>query len=274
VECPFFDPPDASPKPVVAGRDFDFCVLAMGVGAVQPVMQAALDSATEAAKTRWANMFAHVRTMPTQAAQVWMTDSLTQLRWPASPPTLAGLDAAFDTWADMSQTIPTEHWPEPPSGPQSVAYFCGALPEAVNAKGTLDDEKHFRDPSTVAFWGNGRTSGFFQKTMLRVLPGLAGAPGTLDPKKIVGGIGPDSQGLFVKVNVYPSDRYTLTRPGSSRHRISPLDVEFSNLTIAGDWTQCGFNGGCVEAAVISGKLAAHALSAWPPLASIVGYDHP
>ena len=72
----------------------------------------------------------------------------------------------------------------------------------------------------------------------------------------------------------PSDRYSLSLPGSLVYRISHLDPTYDNLTIAGDWTDCGFNAGCVEAAVMSGRLAAHALSLSPPLAAIVGYDHP
>ena len=57
-------------------------------------------------------------------------------------------------------------------------------------------------------------------------------------------------------------------------RISPLDRTYDNLTVAGDWTSCGLNLGCVEAAVMSGMLAAHALSGAPALSEIVGYDHP
>ena len=75
-------------------------------------------------------------------------------------------------------------------------------------------------------------------------------------------------------NVNPSDRYVLALPGSLKHRISPLDNSYDNLTIAGDWTDCGFNEGCVEAAIMSGRLAAHAISQFPPLEDIIGYDHP
>jgi uncharacterized protein with NAD-binding domain and iron-sulfur cluster len=82
----------------------------------------------------------------------------------------------------------------------------------------------------------------------------------------------DSQ--FWTANVNPSDRYVLALPGSTKHRISPLDNTYDNLTIAGDWTDCGFPEGCVEAAVMSGRLAAHALSHTPPLEDIIGYDHP
>ena len=72
----------------------------------------------------------------------------------------------------------------------------------------------------------------------------------------------------------PTDRYALSLPGSLRYRISPLDHTYDNLTVAGDWTDCGFNEGCVEAAVMSGRLAAHAISQSPPLEEIVGFDHP
>jgi uncharacterized protein with NAD-binding domain and iron-sulfur cluster len=74
--------------------------------------------------------------------------------------------------------------------------------------------------------------------------------------------------------VNPSDRYTLCLPGTARYRISPLDTDFDNLTVCGDWTDTGFHSACVEAATISGRLASHALSRSPELDAIVGFDHP
>jgi hypothetical protein len=78
----------------------------------------------------------------------------------------------------------------------------------------------------------------------------------------------------VSANVNPTDRFTLTLPGSTKHRISPLDATYDNLTIVGDWTACGFNESCVEAAVMSGRLGAHAIARVPRLEAIIGYDHP
>ncbi len=75
-------------------------------------------------------------------------------------------------------------------------------------------------------------------------------------------------------NVNPSERYVLSLPGTQKYRISPLDNTYDNLTIAGDWTMCGLDAGCVEAAVISGRLAAHAISSSPALEDIVAFDHP
>jgi uncharacterized protein with NAD-binding domain and iron-sulfur cluster len=57
--------------------------------------------------------------------------------------------------------------------------------------------------------------------------------------------------------------------------MSPLECPVANMTIAGDWTACGLDVGCVEAAVMSGMLAAHAITGKEPaLHSIIGYDHP
>jgi hypothetical protein len=81
-------------------------------------------------------------------------------------------------------------------------------------------------------------------------------------------------GQFVSANVSPTERFTLTLPGSTKYRISPLDDTYDNLTLVGDWTACGFNESCVEAAVMSGRLGAHSIAQSPPLAAILGYDHP
>ena len=41
----------------------------------------------------------------------------------------AGFGDVFDTWASMSHLLPMEAWP-PEAGPRSIAYFCGAMPDA------------------------------------------------------------------------------------------------------------------------------------------------
>ena len=70
-------------------------------------------------------------------------------------------------------------------------------------------------------------------------------------------------GRHVQANFQGSDRYTLSLPGSLACRISPLDRSVENMTIAGDWTACGLDAGCIEAAVMSGMLAACAISGEP-----------
>ena len=63
----------------------------------------------------------------------------------------------------------------------------------------------------------------------------------------------------ISVNVDPSDRYVQAVPGSDRYRLRPDESGYDNLVVCGDWTDCGINAGCIEAAVISGLQAANAL---------------
>jgi uncharacterized protein with NAD-binding domain and iron-sulfur cluster len=81
-----------------------------------------------------------------------------------------------------------------------------------------------------------------------------------------------------RANVEPSERYILSVPGSSVHRIEAGDTDFHNLYVAGDWTACVLNVGCVEAAAISGMHAANAVlshvGANAALQRIVGHDEP
>jgi uncharacterized protein with NAD-binding domain and iron-sulfur cluster len=68
---------------------------------------------------------------------------------------------------------------------------------------------------------------------------------------------------YWRANIFGSERYVLTPPGSIEHRLRPDESGVGNLVLAGDWTRNGICGGSVEAAVTSGKLAARALSGFP-----------
>jgi uncharacterized protein with NAD-binding domain and iron-sulfur cluster len=61
-----------------------------------------------------------------------------------------------------------------------------------------------------------------------------------------------------------------------QYRLEAWDSKFSNLVLAGDWIYTGFNVGSFEGAVMSGKLAALALTGSPTLDHIYGYTflHP
>jgi hypothetical protein len=67
------------------------------------------------------------------------------------------------------------------------------------------------------------------------------------------------EGRHVSVNIDPSDRYVQSVPGSDRYRLRPDESGYDNLVLAGDWTDCGMNAGCIEAAVRSGLQAANVL---------------
>jgi len=250
-------------------RDFDFAVLGISIGAVPHVCREIL-----ARDPRWRSMTENVRTVATQAFQIWLHEDLGQLGWEGPPYIVAGFSKPFDTWCDMAHVTPEEGWAAPPA---TSVYFCGVLPEPPDA--TVDDPTY---PQRRA-----------EEVRASALAYLAGPARALWPKAFdaegrfrfdlladpiegrAGPSGPDRiDTQYWRANVNPSDRYVLNTPGSTRYRISPLDITYDNLTIAGDWTDCGFNTGCVEAAVMSGLLAAHALSGRPALEDITAYDHP
>ncbi len=65
---------------------------------------------------------------------------------------------------------------------------------------------------------------------------------------------------YWSANVDPSDRYVQSLPGTDQYRLRPDESGYANLFLAGDWTDCGLNAGCIEAAVLSGLQAANAIA--------------
>lgn len=258
-------------------RDFDAVVLGVSIGAVPHVCSQIL-----ARDRRWATMVEKVKTTATQAFQIWLQEDLSQLGWQGPPYIVSAFDKPFDTWCDMAHVIPEEAWARPPA---TSLYFCGVLrdppvpPPESDSRYPLRRADEVRE-NAIAFLRNAGSAlwpraydaaGAFRWELLAD-PGPSEEAGEPLGEEILGEQRFLSQ--YWRANVNPSDRYVLALPGSLRHRISPLDPTYDNLTIAGDWTDCGFNEGCTEAAVISGRLAAHALSASPSLNEIHGYDHP
>jgi uncharacterized protein with NAD-binding domain and iron-sulfur cluster len=256
-------------KALRVGADFDFIVLAVGLGAVPHVCAELV-----ARDARWRAMVDHVKTVPTQAFQIWLNEDMATLGRPGEPLNVSGFVEPFDTWADMAHLIPREQWRE---APRALAYFCSVLddgdgPAADNAAHAAAQRERVREHAVR----------FLDRDIGHLWPGAVRPDGgfrwelLVDPSGADPGPGDAARFAtqFWTANVNPSDRYVLSLPGSSAYRISPLEQSCDNLTVAGDWTACGFNAGCVEAAVMSGRLAAHALALSPPLAEIVGFDHP
>jgi len=82
---------------------------------------------------------------------------------------------------------------------------------------------------------------------------------------------------YLRANFVPTERYVLSPPGSTVHRLAADDLakdgavapdRVPNLYLAGDWTLNGVNGGCVEAATMSGMQASRAICDTP--AEVVG----
>jgi uncharacterized protein with NAD-binding domain and iron-sulfur cluster len=228
---------------LVAGRDFDVAVLAVSLGMIPHVA-----SELVASNNAWRDMVDSVATVATRSAQLWFDATESEMGWDGPRGvTLSGFGEVFDTWASMSHLLPMEAWPSAET-PRSIAYLCGAMPDADPATGdevVRDELRQFLEQEVGALWPGTRDSAGFKWEML-----------SDDLRRS----GPDRLcGQYVKANLDPSDRYVQSLPGSGKHRIDPGHTGFDNLAVAGDWTACGLEAGCVEAATRSGILAARAI---------------
>ena len=228
-----------------AGEHFDVAVLAVSVGMVPFVGAELLD-----ADDRWRHMVADLGTVATRSAQLWLDATEDEMGWDGPDGvTLSGFGDTFDTWAAMSHLLPREAWSRA-AAPGSIAYLCGAMPDVDPATG-VDAVRgvltRFLDEEVGALWPGTRDSGGFRWSMLWDDRGRSGAD-RLDAQ-------------YVRANLDPSDRYVQSLPGTGASRLAPGDTGFDNLAVAGDWTACGLDAGCVEAATRSGVQAARAILA-------------
>ena len=249
-------------------EDFDFVVLGIGLGAIPYVCRELVER-----DRRWADMVRNIQTVETQAFQLWMNEDMETLGWEGPPVSMCGFERPFDTWGDMRHLIEEERWPV---APKSIAYFCSALTGPQDHRSMNEPDYDLKRREQV----RRDAIDFMNRHLGQIWPLAVTSSGRFRWDLLMSPNGDKAHGeerfrsQFYTANVSPTERYVLSTPGSQKYRISPLDNTYDNLTIAGDWTACGLDTGCVESAMISGRLAAHAISGYPALRDIVGYDHP
>lgn len=251
LETHWADHHDVETRILRRGNDFDHVVLAVSLGMIPVVAGEIIRDRPE-----WADMTTHVRTVATQAFQLWLRPDEPALGWDRPGVTISAYHRPFETWASMPQTLWAEDWPEN-NRPGAVAYFCGTVNAAwpteekgadylrryapkVHAEAVSYIDRHLELYFPRAF----NEDGF----MWHLLSGVNGqrAAAALATQ-------------HVSVNVDPSDRYVQSIPGTEQYRLRPDESGYDNLVLAGDWTDSGLNAGFIEAAVLSGFQAANAL---------------
>ena len=239
-------------------KDFDLVVLGISLGAHQYICKELI-----AASPRWAASVANVGLVRTQGLQLWMNKTLAQAGWPNATGILSGYVEPFDTWSDMSHLIARERWPLA-SNVQQVAYFCNAFPDSPPAP--FDDPTY---PETQRQRVKAFARNFLDGPALPIFPaaGDPANPGHFDDKVLVQCIPDPTQTpfdtQFFRVNIDPTELYVLSLPGTATSRLSSHDSDFANLYLAGDWTLTDLNIGCIEATVISARMASRAICGKP-----------
>jgi uncharacterized protein with NAD-binding domain and iron-sulfur cluster len=267
LESAWTDWPDAIPERVLRRRRsdenvdgerdiFDVVILAMGFGGLQSVC----GEFAERFPHTWGRCFATMATTRTLAAQLWLRPQTDELGWPDLQTAMTAFEkpadkwqeAALNTWEDNTRLL---QWETPRDRQaRSLAYLVNILPDdgAIPAPGPNPDyAAQERGKANAAFRS-------WMETRLRILwprfgwdsleaPDNAQGPGRLDHQ-------------FCQPNINPWDRYVLSVPGSVQHRLWPDGSGIDNLFLAGDWVRSGVNAGCLEAAVIGGRMAARAIT--------------
>lgn len=251
------------------GRDFDDVVLAIPPGSARSVCADLLRRSE-----RWRTMIDTVKTVRTQAFQLWMKPDLVALTghtsWRHSIST--AWELPIDSWGDFSPVIDAERWPED-KRPGALVYCCGIMQDDP------DELAHFRDPAYPATQRS-NVLACMRETIAR--NGRLWWPGAFDDGRFQWNLlvdpdddGTGGEGLLTRqywtANIDPSERYVLSVKGSVEARLRPEAGRgegrsgFDNLYLAGDWTRNGLNAGFVESAVVSGMQAARAISGWTDL---------
>jgi uncharacterized protein with NAD-binding domain and iron-sulfur cluster len=233
------------------GEDFDLLVFAIPPAAGREVCRQ-----LAAQRRDWRDMLDRVGTVATHAFQVWLRPDERSLGWAHPGTTMSAFTKPFETWASMSHLVELEDWRavEPPA---TVGYFCSTLAttgpaaEADAAGYTRAQAIRFLERHSRHFWPNAvdPATGGFRWDYLCADTDVAG-PDRFDTQ-------------YWTANTDASDRYVQALPGTDAYRLRPDRSGYDNLVLAGDWTDCGINAGCIEAAAVSGLQAANALLGRP-----------
>jgi uncharacterized protein with NAD-binding domain and iron-sulfur cluster len=246
---------DLPQRTLLRGRDFDQVVLGLSVASLPLVAPAVLAASGPLRAASDA-----LRTVVTQACQVWLNRETRDLGWTFMPagdePIVTNFSQPYDTWAAMSQVLPSEDWSAPP---RSVQYFCGAM-----TLSELPPQTDTGFPGRATAQAKNNAAGLLRER-IGALWEVAGAGfpwhWLVDPQEADGIARLDRQ--YWRANVDPSERYVLSVTGSSAHRIDSGGSGLSNLALAGDWLRTGLDSGCVEAAVMGGMQASRRISGYP-----------
>ena len=253
-------------QPLVMREDdeehgFDWVILA-----VPPGVQETICSSLAEADTAYARMLEMAGSVVTQAGQLWIRKTAGELGQDFRSESLMSCYVEpIDTYADMAHLTSHEAWTKD-DGVRHIAYFCG-VQKTAETQGAADDEAksgflRFLRDDVPQFWPDSVTPGTNAFDLDLLVPRrMLRAQQALDDQ-------------YSRANWAATERYVLTLPDSVQYRLPARGTRFSNLVLAGDWTKNGFDAGCLEAAVTSGRLAAQAICGLPRPDDIPGVNGP
>ena len=255
-------------KTLTKGEDFDDIICGISIAALPTVCPQLL-----AQSPKLKACHDHVKTVVTQAYQLWTNPDLPALGWThisdtGENPVMTSWTEPVDTWAVMNQLLDKEDWSQFNQEPKNVAYYCGvqavtAIPPRTDYDFPLQAKAKVKDNclqqmnhETYSLWPNAATPDQFDFSVLT------------DPFDQQGQQRFDSQ--YWRSNTAPTERYVQSIVNTSQYRIDTDEAGFDNVYFTGDWIKTGLNAGCVEGATMAGLQTSRAISGYP--AFIYGED--
>ena len=173
----------------------------------------------------------------------------------------------------MTQVLKTEDWPEG-EAPKNVSYFTGAQPGPTDppppSETGFQDEMNANARATFVEFLKGESPNPERNPVIAGLTTLwPGAADPKDPKDIDWSLMVDPEdregearlaAQYVHSNCGPSERCTLSLPGTNNFRMKPRETGYENLTITGDWIHNDLYLAFMEASFQSGILSARAVA--------------
>ncbi len=249
------------------GVDFDEVILGIPIGTLKTICSEII-----AQDERWSKMAAHVKTTPTQSAQLWFLPSVEELGFDRAAwglpeqhgaPNVVVYQNPMYSWLDSSLVLPNENWPAAQQ-PRFLAYFTGPyvlrnpLPPFTHYGYQAAENERMKNAfeqwlydNAAWFWPKGATYLYPQGLNFQL---LADVQNNADGYKRF-------SNQFFRANVRPTDHYTLSVPNSALYRLKADESGFGNMYLCGDWINFGGNVGYIDGTIQSGQQAAQALRA-------------
>lgn len=261
-------------KELVHGKDFDEVILTTPPQVLQYIAKD-LMAKDDPVSRRWYNVANKIGVVQTQQVQIWLKKSAEELgvdskSWglPAGCPVGTNTyQLPLTCWGDYSQLLKVEPYDPKTMGeqPKFLGYFTSVIPKIWNLVESTDQDinlRLFQIVRAIAITNLQQSMRYFFKNEpddphpgavnLELL--IRGAKGEFTEMQEEFPYGFAEQ--YFRANIDPTELYTQALPGTGKYRLRPNESGYHNLFFAGDGTNNGYNFGCVEATIISGKEAA------------------
>lgn len=255
------DSPEIEEITLRLGADFDDVILGIPGPALPRICGELVQQ-----QPRWRAALDHAHAAPAFGVQMWLTPTWSQLAGNNTVMTAGALPSGIlRRWANRSGVLALEAWPSG-ARPGSLAALDGPFANPNSRPSgpdqTRDDTPASRDEvrDFVATWLKGHPRRLWPEASLATTDELNWEL-LLDPSNRTGEHRLAGQHCWSLTA--PTDRHTLTLPGTTTHRLRPDNSGYPNLLLAGDWLTGGLDLGCAESAVIAGFQVARMLCGHP-----------